>query len=317
MLELYILCILLTQASGSDGKESAPNTGDPGFVPGSGRSPGEGNGYPLQYSCLGDPIDRGAWQAKAIASKELEMTEQLSMFPIILWGYWRLSSVQSLHQVWLFAAPWTSARQASLSITNSWTFSNSSTLSRWGHPTSHPLSSSSPPALNLSQHQGLFKWVSSTHKVAKVLEFQLQHQSFQRIFRVDFLLDWLVWSPCSPRDTQEYLQHHSSKASILQCSSFFIVQMSHLYMTNRKTIALIRWIFVGKVMSLLFDMLSSLVIAFLPRSSHLLISWLQSPSAVILESKKIKSVSFHCFPIYLPWSDGTWCHDLSFLNVEL
>ena len=84
MLELYILCILLTQGSGSDGKESAQNTGDPGLVPGSGRSPGKGNGYPLQYSCLGDPIDRGAWQAKAIASKELEMTGQLSMFPIIL-----------------------------------------------------------------------------------------------------------------------------------------------------------------------------------------------------------------------------------------
>ena len=85
--------------------------------------------YRLQYSCQGDPIDRGAWQAKAMGSKELEMTEQLNMFPIILWGYWRISSVQSLHRVWLFAIPWTAARQASLSITNSWTFSNSSPLS--------------------------------------------------------------------------------------------------------------------------------------------------------------------------------------------
>ena len=112
------------------------------------------------------------------------------------------------------------------------------------------------------------------------------------------------------------LQHHSSKASILLCSAFFIVQLSHPYMTTGKTIALTRWTFVGKVRSLLFNMLSRLVIAFLPRSKHFLISWLQSPSAVILEPKKIVSQCFHCFPIYLSWSDGTWCHDLSFLNVE-
>ena len=87
-------------------------------------------------------------------------------------------------------------------------------------------------------------------------------------------------------------------------------------MTTAKTIALTRQTFVGKVMSLLFNMLFSLVITFLPRSKPLLILWLQSPSAVILEPRKIKSDSFHCFPIYLPWSDGTRCHDLSFLNVE-
>ena len=86
-------------------------------------------------------------------------------------------------------------------------------------------------------------------------------------------------------------QHHSSKASVLQCSEFFTVQLSHPYMTTGKTIALTRWNFVGKVMSLLFNMLSRLVIAFLPRSKHLLISWLQSPSAVILKPKKIKSVA--------------------------
>ena len=87
------------------------------------------------------------------------------------------------------------------------------------------------------------------------------------------------------------LQHHSSKASILLCSAFFIVQLSHPYMTTEKTIALIRWTFVGKVMSLLFNMLSRLVITFLPRSKHLLISWLQSPYAVILEPPKIKSIT--------------------------
>ena len=93
------------------------------------------------------------------------------------------------------------------------------------------------------------------------------------------------------------LQHHSSKASILRCSAFFTVQLSHRHMTTGKTIALTRWTFVGQVMSLLFNMLSKLVIAFLLRSKRLLISWLQSPSAVILEPRKI---SFHCFPIYFP-----------------
>ena len=87
------------------------------------------------------------------------------------------------------------------------------------------------------------------------------------------------------------LQHHSSKASILQCSAFLILQLSHPYLTTGKTIALTRWTFVGKVMSLLFNMLSRLIITFLPRSKHLLISWLQSPSAVILEPRKIKSVT--------------------------
>ena len=96
------------------------------------------------------------------------------------------------------------------------------------------------------------------------------------------------------------LQHHSSKASVLRCSAFFIVQLSYPYMTTGKTIALTRWTFVGKVMSLLFNMLSRLVITFLPRSKHILISWLQSPSAVILETKKIKSASVSCLPIYFP-----------------
>ena len=120
---------------------------------------------------------------------------------------------------------------------------------------SHPLSSPSPPAPNPLQHQSLFQWVNSSHEVARVLEFQL-------------------------------LQHHSSKASILRCSAFFRVQLSHPYMTTGKTIALTKWTFVGKVMSLLFNMLSRLVISFLPRSKHLLISWLWLPSAVIWSPPK-------------------------------
>ena len=148
---------------------------------------------------------------------------------------------------------------------------------------SHPLSSPSPPAFNLSQHQGLFKWVSSSHQVAKVLEFQLQHQSFQWIFRtlISFRMDWL-YLPAVQGTLKSLLQHHSSKASILRRSAFFTVQLSHPCMTTGKTIALTRWTFVGKVMSLLFNMLSRLVITFLPRSKHFLISWLQSPSAEII-----------------------------------
>ena len=113
------------------------------------------------------------------------------------------------------------------------------------------------------------------------------------------------------------LQHHSSKASILPRSVFFIVQVSHLYITTGKIIALSRWIFVGKLMSLLFNILPGLVIAFLPSSRLLLISWLQLPSAVILEPPKNKVChSFNCFPIYLLWNDGTGWHDLSIPNAE-
>ena len=111
-----------------------------------------------------------------------------------------------------------------------------------------------------------------------------------------------------------FFQPHSSKAAILRCSAFFIVQLSHPYMTSGKTIALTRWMFVGKVMSLLFNMLSRLVITFLLRSKHLLISCLQSPPAVILEPKKIKSDTVSI--VYL-FAKKRWdhCHDLRFLNV--
>ena len=116
---------------------------------------------------------------------------------------------------------------------------------------------------------------------------------------ISFRMDWL--DLVGQGTLKSLLQHHSSKASILRHSAFFIVQLSHSYMTTRKTIALTRWTFVDKVMSLLFNMLSRLVIIFLPRSKCLLISWLQSPSAVILEPPKNKvSHCFHCFPIYFP-----------------
>ena len=115
-----------------------------------------------------------------------------------------------------------------------------------------------------------------------------------------FKMDWLDLLAVQGT-LKSLLQHHSSKPSILQCSAFFTVQLSHPYMTPGKTIALTRGTFVGKVMSPLLNMLSRLVITFLPRSKRLLISWLQSPSAVILEPPKDKvSHCFHCFPIYLP-----------------
>ena len=133
---------------------------------------------------------------------------------------------------------------------------------------------------------------------------------------ISIRMDWL--DLLAVQGTLEsLLHHHSSKASIFLCSAFLIVWLSHPYMTTGKTIALTRWIFVGKVMSLFFKMLSRLVITFLPRSKHLLISWLQSPSCSDFGAQKNKVWHcFHCLPIYFPWSDGTRCHDLSFLNVE-
>ena len=130
---------------------------------------------------------------------------------------------------------------------------------------------------------------------------------------ISFRMDWLDLLAVQGT-LKSLLQHHSSKASVLRCSAFFIVQLSHPYMTTGKTIALTRWTFVGKVMSLLFNMQPSLVIAFLPRSKCFLISWLQSPSTVIVEPPKIKSVTVSTV-------SPSICHewmgpdDLSFLNV--
>ena len=156
---------------------------------------------------------------------------------------------------------------------------------------SHPLSSPSSPAFNLSQHHSLFKWVSYSNQVAKVLEFQLQYQFFQWTLRTDFFRMYWLDLLAVQGNLKSLLQHHSSRASILQCSTFFIVQISYPYMTTGKTIALTRWTFVDKVMSQIFNMLSRLVITFLPSGKPLLIRWLQSPSVVILEPPKIKFVT--------------------------
>ena len=147
---------------------------------------------------------------------------------------------------------------------------------------SHPLSSPSAPSFNLAQHQGLC--ISPSNEYSGLISFRM---------------DWL--DLLAVQGTfKSLLQHHSSKASILRCSAFFIVQLWHPYMTIGKTIVLTRWTFAGKVMSLLFNILSRLVIAFLPRSRHILISWLQSSYTVIFEPKKIKS------PIVSPFV----CHEV-------
>ena len=225
--------------------------------------------------------------------------------------------VQSLSRVRLFTTPWTSAHQASLSITGSRSlpklisielvmssnhlilcypllllpsifpsiraFSNESVLCiRW--PKDWSFSFSISPS---NEHPGLIS------------------------FRMD-LLDCLAVQGT----LKSLLQHHSSKASILQHSSFFMVQLSHLYRTTGKTIPLTIQDFVGKVTSLLFNMLSRLVMAFLPRSKRPLISWVQSPSAVILEPKENEVCHcFHCFPIYLPWRDLP-CSNVCFLVAQ-
>ena len=133
----------------------------------------------------------------------------------------------------------------------------------------HPLSSPSPPAFNLSQHQGLFQWVSSSHQVGKVLEFQLHHQFFQWIFRTDrFPLGWTGWISLRSKGLLRVFSNTTvQKHQFFGAQFFFIVQLSYPYMTTGKTIALARRTYVDKVMSLLFNMLSRLVITFLPRAS--------------------------------------------------
>ena len=194
-------------------------------------------------------------------------------------------------------------------------YSNSCPSSRWCHPTiCHPLllPTSIFPSIRVFSKESVLhirwpKYWNFSFSISPSNEY-----SGLISFRMDSL-DLLVVHGT----LKSLLQHHSSKASVLWCSALFIVQLSHPYMTIEKTIALTRHTYVGKVMSLLFNMLSRLVITFLPRNKCLLISWLQSPPAVILEHKKNKVCHcFHCFPIYLPWSDGARWHDLSFLNVE-
>ena len=200
------------------------------------------------------------------------------------------SSVQSLSHVRLFATPWTAARQASLSITNSWSIlklmSIVSVMPYNHFILCHPLLL--PPSIFPSIR------IFSTESVLsirwpKYWSFSIS-PSNEYPGLISFRMDWLDLLAVQGT-LKSLLQHHSSKASILRHSALFIVQVTHQYMTTGKIIALTRWNFVGKVMPLLSNKFSRLVITFLPRSKHLLISWLQSPSAVVLEPKKIKSLT--------------------------
>ena len=184
-------------------------------------------------------------------------------------------------------------------------YSNSCPLSWWYHPTISSSVTVPPPAFSLSQHQCLFKWVSSSHQVAKVLSFSFNiSPSHDYSGLISLRMDWLTLLAIQGT-LKSLLQHYSSKTSISLWLTFFIVQLPHPYMTTGKAIALPRWNFVDKVMSLLFNMLSSLVITFLPRSKHHWILWLQSPSPVIFQPPQIKSATV------------SRCHDNSFLNVQL
>ena len=202
------------------------------------------------------------------------------------------SSVQSLSHVWLFVTPWTAAHQASLSITDSWNLlklmSIESVMSSNHLILCHPLLllPSVFPSIRVFFNKPvlLIRWPN-------IWTFSLSiSPSNEYSGLISFMID--LFDLVAVQGTLGgLLQHHSSKASILQWSAFFIVHLSYPYMITGKTIALTIWTLVSKVISLLFNMLSRLVIAFLPRSKHQLISWFSSPSAVILESKKIKSVT--------------------------
>ena len=153
-------------------------------------------------------------------------------------------------------------------------------------PPSHPLLSPSPPTFNLSQNQVLSNESALRIRWPKDWSFSFKiSPSNEYSGLISFRMDWLDLLAVQGT-LKSLLQHHSSKASILRCSAFFTVQLSHPYMTTGKTLALTRRTFVGKVMSLLLNMLSRLVVTFPPRSKRLLISWLQAPSAVILEPPK-------------------------------
>ena len=198
---------------------------------------------------------------------------------------------------------WTAACQASLSITNSWSLPKPMSIESV-MPSNH-LTLCCPLLLLPSIFPNIR--VFSNESVLRIRWPKYWSFSFSispsnehpgLIFRMDWLALLAVQRPL-----KSLLQHHSSKASILQCSAFFIVQLSYPYMTTGKTVALTRRTFVGKVMSLLFNMLSKLAITFLPRSKHLLISWLQSPSTVISEHRKIKSATVSTVSPYI-------CHEV-------
>ena len=204
-----------------------------------------------------------------------------------------ISSVQSFSRVRLFVTPWTVACQASLSITNSQSLLKLMSIE-----------SVMPTNYLILCHPLLF--LPSVFPTSG--SFPMSQCPNNYSFRISPSNDYSGLISSVQGILKSLLQHHSSKASLLQPSAFFMVQLSRPFMTTGKTIALTRWILVGKVMSLPFNMLSRLVIAFLPRSKYLLISWLQSPSALILEPKKIKSLTVSVVSLSI-------CHEVMELDA--
>ena len=258
--------------------------------------------FSVLYLLLALYCDYCAWALNLHGSLSLENKPHISSE----WQRLRLGAISSVQfsqfsHVWLFATPWTAARQASPSITNSQRLPKLMSIGRWSHPT---ISSSVVPFSSCPQSfpaSGSFQMSQLFASGGQSIGFSFRvSPSNEHPGLISFRMDWLDLLVVQGT-LKSLLQHHSSKASILRCSAFFIVQLPHPDMTTGKTIALTRWTFVDKVMSLLFNMLSRLVITFLRSCKCLLISWLQSQSAVILEPKKIKSdtvstvSTFHCF----------------------
>ena len=221
----------------------------------------------------------------------------------------QFSSIQSLSRVQLFVTPWIAAHQAFLSITNYQSLFKFMSI-ELVMPSSHLifccpllLLTPIPPSIRVFSNK------STLHmRWPKYCSFRFSISPSNEHPGLIFRMDWLDLLAVQ-RTLKSLLQHHSSKASIFQHSPFFTIQLSHPYMTTGKTIALTRWTFVGNVMSLLFNMLSRLVIAFLPRSKCLLISRLQSPSAVVLEPPKNSLTLFPLFPHLFPmkwWDQMPW-----------
>ena len=222
-----------------------------------------------------------------------------------------LSSVQLFSRVRLFVTPWTTARQASLLITNSWSLLKLMSV-ELVTPSNQLilccpflLLPPIPPSIRVFSNESVLplrwpKYQSFSFSISPSNEYS---------GLISFSMDWLDLLAVQGT-LKSLLQHHSSKASSFQLSAFFILQLSHPYMTTGKTIALTRWAFFGKVMSLLFNMLSRLVITFLPRRKCLLISWLQSPSAVIFgaQENKVSQVSplFPCLFAMKWWDQMPW-----------
>ena len=270
-------------------KNPPANAGGTGLIPGMGRSPEVGSGNPLQIFAWRIPWTwkPGGLQSMGLQRVGHDWATNTSTFRTAFIYLKMFSSVQLLSQVRLFATPWITALQASLSIINSESLLKLMSIES-EMPSSHlilccpllllfPI----PPSIRVFSNESTIpmRWPNYWS-----FSFSISPSS-EYPGLISFRMDWLDLLAVQGT-LKSLLQYHSSKASILRCSAFFTVQLSHPYTTTGKTIALTRRTFIGKVMSLLYKMLSRLVITFLPRSKRLSISWLQSPSAVIWSPPK-------------------------------